>query len=50
TTTIHLLHSSTVERLRRKTSHSQLVGKKINSVPAKSFSEEIRQLILCVDE
>nr|GEX47552.1 reverse transcriptase domain-containing protein [Tanacetum cinerariifolium] len=29
------------ERLRRKTSHSQLGGKKFNSVPAKSFSEEI---------
>nr|GFB53058.1 hypothetical protein [Tanacetum cinerariifolium] len=34
----------------RKTSHSWLVGKKFNSVPAKSFSEEIRQLILSVDE
>nr|GFB61589.1 hypothetical protein [Tanacetum cinerariifolium] len=38
------------ERLRRKTSHSQLGGKKFNSVPTKGFSEEIRQLILCVDE
>nr|GEX73173.1 hypothetical protein [Tanacetum cinerariifolium] len=38
------------ERLRRKTSHSQLVDKKLNSFSAKSFSEEVRQLILCVDE
>nr|GFB75771.1 hypothetical protein [Tanacetum cinerariifolium] len=38
------------ERLRRKTSHTQLGGKKLYSVPSKSFSEEIRQLILSVDE
>nr|GEX13948.1 hypothetical protein [Tanacetum cinerariifolium] len=33
-----------------KTSHSQLVVKKLNSISAKSFCEEIRQLILFVDE
>nr|GEX30962.1 hypothetical protein [Tanacetum cinerariifolium] len=38
------------EILERKTSHSQLVDKKFNSFSAKSFSEEVRQLILCVDE
>nr|GFA70788.1 hypothetical protein [Tanacetum cinerariifolium] len=34
----------------RKTSHSQLVDKKFNSFSAKSFSEEVRQLIPCIDE
>nr|GFB77245.1 hypothetical protein [Tanacetum cinerariifolium] len=36
--------------LRRKTPHSQLVYKKFSSFSAKSFSEDIRQLILCIDK
>nr|GEV52181.1 hypothetical protein [Tanacetum cinerariifolium] len=42
--------TSWINNTRCKTSHSQLVDKKFNSFSAKSFSEEIRQLILCVDE
>ncbi|GJZ70769.1 hypothetical protein Tco_0634620 [Tanacetum coccineum] len=34
------------QSIRRKTPHSQLVDKKFNSFSAKSFSEDVRQLIL----
>nr|GFD57316.1 hypothetical protein [Tanacetum cinerariifolium] len=34
----------------RKTSHAQLVDKKLNSISAGSFGKEICQLILYVDE
>ncbi|GJR85581.1 receptor-like protein EIX2 [Tanacetum coccineum] len=36
--------------LRRKTSHSQLVDQKFNSISAKSFSEDVCQLILRIDK
>ncbi|GKC97093.1 hypothetical protein Tco_1162535, partial [Tanacetum coccineum] len=36
--------------IRRKTPHSQLVDKKFNSFSAKSFSEDVRQLIFRIDK
>ncbi|GJR70727.1 hypothetical protein Tco_0016792 [Tanacetum coccineum] len=36
--------------VRRKTPHSQLVDKKFNPFSAKSFSEDVRQLILRIDK
>ncbi|GKF05047.1 hypothetical protein Tco_0035715, partial [Tanacetum coccineum] len=38
------------ESLRRKTSHSQLVDQKVNSISAKRFSEDVCQLILRIDK
>ncbi|GJV16923.1 hypothetical protein Tco_1362246 [Tanacetum coccineum] len=38
------------QSLRRKTPHSQLVDQKFNSFSAKSFSEDVRQLILRIDK
>ncbi|GKD18684.1 hypothetical protein Tco_1207842, partial [Tanacetum coccineum] len=35
--------------LRRKTLHSQIADKKFNSFSAKGFSEDVRQLILRID-
>ncbi|GJU17635.1 hypothetical protein Tco_1145601 [Tanacetum coccineum] len=42
--------SSSLDSLRRTTSHSQLVDKKFNSFSAKGFSEDVRQLILRIDK
>ncbi|GKD05578.1 hypothetical protein Tco_1180552, partial [Tanacetum coccineum] len=36
--------------IRRKTPHSQLVDKKFNSFSAKSFSKDVRPLILRIDK
>nr|GFD21162.1 hypothetical protein [Tanacetum cinerariifolium] len=33
-----------------KTSHAQLVDQKLNSFSAKSFGEEVRQLVLRIDK
>ncbi|GJZ20288.1 putative ribonuclease H-like domain-containing protein [Tanacetum coccineum] len=42
--------SSSLDSLRRKTPHSQLVDKKFNSFSAKGFSEDARQLILRINK
>nr|GEU57709.1 hypothetical protein [Tanacetum cinerariifolium] len=41
---------SVLKSLRRKTSHAQLVDQKLNSFSAKSFGEDVRQLILRIDQ
>ncbi|GKB18456.1 hypothetical protein Tco_0852379, partial [Tanacetum coccineum] len=38
------------QSFRRKTSHTQLVDQKFNSFSAKCFSEDVCQLILCIDK
>ncbi|GJV30843.1 hypothetical protein Tco_1391243 [Tanacetum coccineum] len=38
------------QSLQRKTPHSQLVDQKFNYFSAKSFSEDVRQLTLCIDK
>nr|GEU84654.1 hypothetical protein [Tanacetum cinerariifolium] len=38
------------QSLRCKTSHAQLIDQKYNSFSAKSFGEDVRQLILCIDK
>ncbi|GKA52771.1 hypothetical protein Tco_0746086 [Tanacetum coccineum] len=42
--------SANFQSLRRETSHSQLVDKKVNSFSAKGFSKDVRQLILRIDK
>ncbi|GJY42470.1 hypothetical protein Tco_0429740 [Tanacetum coccineum] len=47
---IYVTPVHTKKSLRRKTPHSQLVDQKFNSFSAKSFSEDVRQLILRIDK
>ncbi|GJX59512.1 hypothetical protein Tco_0290902 [Tanacetum coccineum] len=49
-TTIHLLQSALFQSLRRKTPLFTVVDQKFNSFLAKSFSEDVRQLILHIDK